>query len=59
MILYTLFAMQAGAFPDAAIFASCKRDGDYGKQRLWCSIGWGLFSFLGGVIVQQAGIHAT
>ncbi|KAF0688295.1 Aste57867_20073 [Aphanomyces stellatus] len=43
---------------DQAVMALVKRiGGEYGKQRLFGAVGWGLGAFLTGVVVNAYGIH--
>lgn len=59
IFVYTLAPIQAGSLPDSAVVAGAKKEGDYGQVRLWSSIGWGTFSFLTGLLVQQTSIYST
>ena len=34
------------------------QEGDYGRQRVWGAVGWGIFCAVGGAFVQRYGIHA-
>ena len=45
-------------FTNACISLSvCFQDGDYGKHRLWASIGWGGLSTLSGYLISRYGIR--
>jgi hypothetical protein len=39
--------------------AACGEQGDYGKQRLWGALGWGLFSAVAGSLISRAGMAAA
>jgi hypothetical protein len=39
--------------------AACGEQGDYGKQRLWGALGWGLFSAVAGSLISSAGMGAA
>ncbi|WIA33190.1 hypothetical protein OEZ86_006337 [Tetradesmus obliquus] len=41
---------------DSTVLSNCKDAGDYGKQRVWASIGWGAASLPAGWLISQAGI---
>ena len=43
----------------AAVMAACAQQADYGKQRLWGAIGWGICSALAGAAISHAGIWAA
>lgn len=43
----------------AAVMAACTQQADYGKQRLWGAIGWGICSALAGAAISHAGIWAA
>jgi len=43
---------------DAAVIASGKEEGDYGRTRLFGAVGWGLCSPVGGWLVQKKGLGA-
>lgn len=59
MVAMTLFPANCGAFPDTAVLTSAKDDGDYGRQRLMASVGWGAFSFLTGLLVERHGLSSA
>lgn len=43
---------------DACVIASGRTEGDYGRTRLFGAVGWGLFSPVGGWLVQKKGLGA-
>lgn len=43
----------------AAVMAACAQQADYGKQRLWGAIGWGICSALAGAAISHTGIWAA
>ncbi|KAK9817419.1 hypothetical protein WJX74_008676 [Apatococcus lobatus] len=43
---------------DSSVMAACPEEGDYGRQRVWGAVGWGIFCAVGGAFVQRYGIHA-
>ena len=50
----TIFQSIQMPFVDALCFGLLgERAGDYGKQRLWGSIGWGIFAFVSGIAVDK------
>ncbi|XP_072040443.1 major facilitator superfamily domain-containing protein 6-like isoform X2 [Amphiura filiformis] len=54
VLLATIFQSVLMAFVDALCFAILAiKGGDYGKQRLWGSIGWGIFAFMSGIAVDR------
>ena len=40
---------------DSAAMAACPKEGEYGKQRLYGAVGWGVFSLIAGVMMQNFG----
>ncbi|KAL4428408.1 hypothetical protein ABPG75_002497 [Micractinium tetrahymenae] len=60
MVLLTeFFAAPVTIVVDAAVMAACSEQGEYGKQRLFGALGWGLFSALAGSVITHAGIYAA
>lgn len=39
--------------------AACREQADYGKQRLWGAVGWGICAALAGAIIHRAGLWAA
>lgn len=39
--------------------AACTHQGDYGRQRLWGAVGWGLFAPVAGYLIRHAGVAAA
>ncbi|PRW44509.1 major facilitator superfamily [Chlorella sorokiniana] len=63
-LLALVVAMEAFAAPvtiivDAVVMAACTQQADYGKQRLWGAIGWGICSALAGTAISHTGIWAA
>lgn len=45
--------------PAAAVMAACGEQGEYGKQRLFGALGWGVFSAVAGSAIAHKGIYAA
>ncbi|KAF6260687.1 major facilitator superfamily domain-containing protein [Scenedesmus sp. NREL 46B-D3] len=61
LLFVLLLASEAVGAPvnvlaDSTVLSNCKDAGDYGKQRVWASIGWGAASLPAGLLISQAGI---
>eukprot|EP00878_Enallax_costatus_P010616 GHUV01011091.1.p1 GENE.GHUV01011091.1~~GHUV01011091.1.p1 ORF type:complete len:393 (+),score=122.87 GHUV01011091.1:490-1668(+) len=54
-----LVGAPTGVLGDATVLSNCKDPGDYGKQRQWGSIGFGLLSIPAGFIIQHTGITSA
>jgi hypothetical protein len=54
-VLGEAIAAPCGVMADASVVASCKKDTDYGKARLWGAVGWGGLSSVAGWVVSGYG----
>lgn len=45
--------------PMPAVMAACREQADYGKQRLWGAVGWGICAVVAGAIIHRAGLWAA
>ncbi|KAI3428509.1 hypothetical protein D9Q98_007333 [Chlorella vulgaris] len=53
------FAAPVTIIVDAAVMAECAERGDYGRQRLWGAVGWGVMAAVSGTAISHAGITAA
>lgn len=44
---------------DSVVMAACPGEGEYGRQRLWGAVGWGIFSFVAGEAIERVGFFAV
>ncbi|KAF8067258.1 acyl-protein thioesterase 1 [Scenedesmus sp. PABB004] len=51
-----VLAAPVGVIADAAVVSACAKDTDYGKQRLWGAVGWGVLSAFAGELVSRYGL---
>ena len=63
-LLALIVAAEACAAPvtiivDALVMAACAQQADYGKQRLFGAIGWGICAALAGAAIQRVGLAAA
>eukprot|EP00887_Chlorella_sp_A99_P004892 scaffold4.g4892.t1 len=53
------FAAPVTIIADSAVLAACSHEGEYGRQRLWGAIGWGVCSAVAGLLITHVGIYAA
>lgn len=44
---------------DSVVIAACPGEGEYGKQRLWGAVGWGMWSFVAGETIERVGFFSV
>lgn len=51
-LYYIIFLVDSAIYWTALVFFADDKPNKYGEQRLYGALGWGIFSFLGGVIID-------
>ena len=58
VVLYAFFGAPVGSLMDNSVVTQLgERKADYGRIRLWGSVGWGVSAFVMGPILQRAGLE--
>ncbi|KIY96975.1 hypothetical protein MNEG_10987 [Monoraphidium neglectum] len=56
VLLGDALAAPCPVIADSTVVAKCSRDGDYGKQRVFASIGWGTLSTVAGALISHTNV---
>lgn len=59
MLLFTSTGASIGSFVDTAVLSQCMSEGEYGRHRLFASIGWGIFAVISGALTSSLGAHPS
>ncbi|GBF88640.1 hypothetical protein Rsub_01539 [Raphidocelis subcapitata] len=58
LLLAEAVGSPVGVIADATVVAQCTDPSDYGKQRVWASIGWGGLSTVAGALISHTSVRA-